>query len=187
MELLEAIRGRYTADAFGEEAPPRDVIERLIECAVWAPNHQLTEPWSFHVVAGQAREEMGQVLVEWLKSAHPSTPDQEALDQASRTAMRSPVMIAVGQTVDPEADAVRDLEDYAACCAAVQNLMLAAHAEGLVTKWGTGRTSRNRALKEFLGLTEHDRIVGYIFLGYPAGEAPADRERTPPKISWQGL
>lgn len=188
MDVFEAIRDRYTADAFGEEVPPRDVIERLIECAVWAPNHFLTEPWTFHVIAGAARKQMGEALVEWLQSSrHPETPDEEELRRASGTATRSPVMIVVGQTADPDGGAVRDLEDYAACCCATQNLMLAAHAEGLVTKWGTGRSLRYQGLKDYLGLAEQDRIVGLVFLGYAAEDAPSDRERRPPKIDWRGI
>ncbi|HJM88973.1 MAG TPA: nitroreductase [Dehalococcoidia bacterium] len=188
MDVIEAIRSRYTADAFGDQVPPRELIEQLIDCAVWAPNHFMTEPWSFHVIAGAARTEMGEALVEWLKSdGYPETPDEQDLQRASGTAMRSPVMIVVGQTADPEGGAVRDLEDYAACCCAVQNLMLAAHAEGLVTKWGTGRSVRYQGLKDYLGLAEADRIVGFVLLGYPAEDAPSDRERAPVKIDWRGI
>ncbi len=188
MDALEAIRGRYTADAFGEQAPPRDVIERLIEHAVWAPNHFLTEPWTFHVIAGEAREQLGQALVEWLQSdRHPETPDEDELRRAGGMAMRSPVMIVVSQIADPEGGAGRELEDYAACCSATQNLMIAAHAEGLVTKWGTGRAIHYQGLKDYLGLAEQDRVVGLVSLGYAAEEAPSDRERKPPKIDWRGV
>lgn len=187
MDVLEAIRNRYTADVFGSEAPPRDVIERLIECAVWAPNHRLTEPWTFHVIAGDAREQMGQALVEWLQSdRYSGTPDEDALRRASGVAMRSPVMVVVGQRADPDGGAARDLEDYAACCCATQNLMLAAHAEGLVTKWGTGPSVRYQGLKDYLGFAERDRIVGLVYLGYAAEAAPSDRERKPPQIDWRG-
>lgn len=188
MDVLEAIRGRYTADAFGEEVPPRDVIQRLIDCSVWAPNHWLTEPWTFHVIAGEKREQMGQALVEWLQSDdYAETPDEDELRRASGTAMRSPVMIVVSQTADSEGGAGRALEDYAACCCVTQNLMLAAHAEGLVTKWATGRSISYQGIKDYLGLNEADRIVGFVMLGYAAEEAPSDRARKSPKIDWRGI
>ncbi len=188
MEVQEAIRSRYTADSFGKETPPRDVIERLIDAAIWAPNHFMTEPWRFHVVAGAERDAMGEALVEWLLSdANPDTPDEDEVERGRSMAMRSPVVFVVSQTHDPEGGPVRDLEDYAACCCAIQNLMLAAHAEGLTTKWGTGRTTRYQGMKDQLGLTPDDRIVGFVFVGYPAEPAPADRARKPPIVDWRGI
>ncbi len=188
MDVQEAIRTRYTADSFSEETAPRAVIERLIEAAIWAPNHFMTEPWRFHVVAGAEREAMGEALVEWLLSdANPDTPDEDEVERGRTTAMRSPVMVVVSQTHDPEGGPGRDLEDYAACCCAIQNLMLAAHAEGLTTKWATGRTLRYQGMKDHLGLAPDDRIVGFVFVGYPAEDAPADRQRKPPIVDWRGI
>lgn len=189
MDVIEAIRTRYTADTFGAEPPPREAIERLIEAATWAPNHLMTEPWRFHVVAGDARREMGEALAAWLATDEQAQPvDDEDIERARRTAMHSPVTVVVSQPAEPDGGAVRDLEDYAACCAAVQNLLLAAHAEGLVTKWATGRTARSRGMKDHLGLDERDRIVGFIFVGYPDPAAPLpQRARTAPNIDWRGM
>ncbi len=189
MDVHEAIRTRYTADAFGDKAPPRELVERLIQTAVWAPNHHLTEPWRFFVVGGNEREKMGAAIAEWLQSAaNPETPDEDDVARARRSMLRSPVTVVVAQSVEPGTSPVRDLEDYAACCCATHNLLLAAHADGLAAKWATGRMSRYRGAKDYLGLAERDRIVAYVMLSYgvSAAEEPA-RERTPPAIAWLGL
>jgi nitroreductase len=189
MDVHEAIRGRYTADAFSEEAPPRDLVERLIETSIWAPNHRLTEPWRFAVVAGDERERMGDALAEWLLSdANPNTPDEDEVAMIRGSMARSPVTVVVVQCGTPDDSAVRNLEDYAACCCVTQNLMLAAHAEGLTSKWVTGRLTGYPVAKDLLGAGEHDRIVGYVRLGYPAEGADApERTRTPPSIDWRGM
>ena len=65
--------------------------------------------------------------------------------------------------------------------------MLAAHAEGLATKWRTGDMCDFPASKEFLGLDQNDRIVGYIYLGHPSPAiGPDRRERQPAQIAWLG-
>ena len=61
--------------------------------------------------------------------------------------------------------------------AAVQNLLLAAHAKGLSAAWKTGLIVYDDAVKAFLGLRRADRIVAIVYLGATALEAPAPRER----------
>ncbi len=81
--------------------------------------------------------------------------------------------------------AVRDLEDYAACACATQNLLLAAHAQGLAAKWSTGKLAHSEGAKRYLGLAEHDRIVAYLNLGYARpGDPPKEGQRAEPIVRW---
>ena len=175
MEVLDAIRGRRTAVKFGGAPIPREEIEALIEAAVWAPNHKHTEPWRFQVFAGGARLE----LADRLRAADPDGKDPAV------KLTRAPVCIVVAQ---PRAeDPVQDLEDYAAASCAVQNLMLAAHARGLATRWSTGALADSPAAKQVLGLAADDRIVAFVNLGRPSeNEPPHPVDRKPPIIEWHG-
>ncbi|MDQ3044099.1 MAG: nitroreductase family protein, partial [Chloroflexota bacterium] len=49
---MTAIRERRSIGKVGPERPPRELIEQVLEAATWAPNHRLTEPWRFIVIAG---------------------------------------------------------------------------------------------------------------------------------------
>ena len=174
MDVVEAIRGRRTIGAFSGRAVPRGLIEELLEAAVWAPNHKHTEPWRFHVVGGAARDELADAVWAELEAAgaNPAKDPRAKLK-------RAPLFIAVTQTGSPE-DPVRDLEDYAACCCATQNLLLAAHARGLAAKWSTGALAESPAAKRWLGLAACDRIVGYIYLGYAPATARIPAANPPP-------
>ena len=99
---------------------------------------------------------------------------------------RSPVLVVVTQTGNAD-DPVRDLEDYAACACATQNLLLAAHAEGLAAKWSTGKLAHSPGARRYLGLAEHDRIVAYVYLGYAAGTVSSEPRRNPPVTTWHGV
>ena len=180
MDVLEAIRERRTIGAFSQQPPPRELLEELIEAAVWAPNHKHTEPWRFHVVAGKARDDLADAVMTELAAAGASP----AKDPRAKL-KRAPLFIAVTQTASPD-NPVRDLEDYAACCCATQNLMLAAHARGLASKWSTGALAESPAARRWLGIAAHDRIVAYLYLGYPPnGVRVPTPTRQPARITWR--
>ncbi len=187
MDVYTAIRGRRSVTGLRKEVPSRAVLDRIIQASIWAPNHHLTEPWRFHVLRGASRDEMGAMVADRLtQDLDPDNPaTAPTIRQARVRLLRSPVVIVVSQTGSD--DPVTDLEDYAAVCCATQNLMLAAHAEGLATKWRTGDMCDFPASKEFLGLDQNDRIVGYIYLGHPSPAiGPDRRERQPAQIAWLG-
>lgn len=188
MDLYEVLATRRTAGAFAPDPLSRDQLERLIDAATWAPNHRLTEPWRFIVVAGDERVAMADRVAEWMAAPPEGEPRPPAKVESTRKKlMRSPAIIVVVQAERPESP-VRDLEDYAACACATQNLLLAAHGEGLATKWSTGELVDLPPAREYLGLNERDRIVGYVYIGRPGSdEAPKRAERKPAAVSWRGI
>jgi nitroreductase len=177
MDVLEAIRTRRTAGAILPDAPPREVIEELLEAATWAPNHHLNEPWRFFVLAGEARERFGEAMAADAVGSLPDPNSEQAKALAEsqlKKAVRSPVIIAV--VVDPPTSTRIDVtEDVCAVACGIQNLLLAAHARGLATKWSTGKTVYSEKIKAFFGLTPAHQILGFIYLGYPAQEQPASK------------
>lgn len=187
MELFEALRTRRTATIFGTEAPSRDLLQRLIDAATWAPNHRLTQPWRFHVLAGPARERLADAIEAWYAGpdAPPDTPAQQGAAMRAKL-LRSPVIVVVIQTGTPD-DLMRDREDYAACCCATQNLLLAAHAEGLAAKWSTGKLAAIPPAREHLALGPADRIVAYVYLGAAMEAPPAPPVRHAPPVTWDGF
>ncbi len=184
MATLEAIRTRRSVGKVRPERPPREAIEAILEAATWAPNHRLTEPWRFVVLAGEARRALGTAIAEGQAARRPDPADAdagvEARDAFERTAakpLRAPVVIAVAvePVVGPK---IVEIEEVAAGAAAVQNMLLAAHALGLAAIWRTGDACYDPVVKGFLGLAPAAHLLGFVYLGYPDG-APPERERTP--------
>ena len=176
MDVDTAIRERRTISVFSDRPVAQAVVEELIEAARWAPNHKHTEPWRFHVVSGGAREQLADAVL--------AAGGEFAKDPRGKL-MRSPTFIAVTQQTVLD-DPIRDREDYAAVCCAVQNLMLAATARGLATKWSTGALAANPAAKRWLGIGEADRIVAYLYLGYaPEQMRTMPAERRPAEVVWR--
>jgi nitroreductase len=189
MDVLEAIRTRRTAGKIKPDVPSRELIEELLEAATWAPNHRLNEPWRFFVVAGQAREQFGTLMAEdACASLDNPTEEKKAgmVESQLKKATRSPVIVAVACD-PPSSPKIDPVEDVCAVACGVQNMMLAAHARGLATKWSSGTACYSPAIKSFFGLTPEHQILGYVYLGYP-DESSKDGSRTPheEKTTWLG-
>ena len=180
--ISQAIRSRRSAKRLLDTPVERQVIERLLEAATWAPNHHLTEPWRFWVISGAGRERFGEAMAAGDLNTHrDATPEQRETMRTSAIgkAHRAPVIIAVA-AVMAESNKNPDLEEISATAAAIQNLLLQAEAEGLGAIWRTGRSAYEPEMAEYFGLTERDRILGFLYIGHPDPDAPArTSERRP--------
>lgn len=179
MDTLEAIRSRTSVKAFRPDPVERSVVEKLLDAAVRAPNHRLTEPWGFYVLTGESKRRFAELRREdrAARFEHPEAPEvQRALEKAYEGVLGTPVLIAVTTLVAD--DPVQREEDYAATFCAIQNILLAAVSLGLGTYLRTGSILSDPGLAELLGLPEDHRVAGIIYLGQPAGEAK-HRPRTP--------
>ena len=56
MDVDEAIRSRRTLKDYRDEPVPPETVRELLELAVLAPNHHLTEPWRFRVIGKETFE-----------------------------------------------------------------------------------------------------------------------------------
>jgi nitroreductase len=170
MDLFTAIYERQSMPKVRPDPVPREVVERLLGAAVQAPNHYRVRPWRFIVLTGAARERLGARLAQSLKERAPETP-VEALQAEAARPLRAPLLIAVG--VDqPAAPKVLEVENICAAAAAVQNLLLAAHALGLGAIWRTGPAALDPQVKTCLGLEPAQHLIGFLYIGYPEAERP---------------
>ncbi len=178
MDAIDAIQRRTSVRRFGPNPVPRETLERLLECAVRAPNHKLTEPWRFAVVTGPARARLADVRARYrLKRwADPTTPEATAAGEKTRQeALGTPAFVVVMAAVGGD-ETTRE-EDFAAAMMAIENLMIAAESLGLGTYLRTGGVMREAALAELVGLPEGFRIAGVVSVGYPADREPPRRRR----------
>ena len=190
MDVIRAIQTRQSVGRVRQDPVPEDLIERILESAVHAPNHKMTEPWRFHVFSGKGRGELARVRAEIarLQAEVEGESEEMAAGRISRErkkAFRAPVVIAV--ICEAGRDEVETLENYAACAAAVQNMQLTAHALGLAAMWRTGPVAYHEHMREFLGLKEGDTPVAHLYIGYPdMGERRRRREPAREKTVWHG-
>ena len=188
MDVIRAIETRQSIGRVKQDPVPTELIERILESAVHAPNHRLTEPWRFHVFTGKGRGELARARAELarLQAEAEGESEEMAAGRISRErkkAFRAPVVIVV--IGEAGRDEIETLENYAACAAAVQNMQLTAHALGLGAMWRTGAPAYHDHMRKFFGLKEDDTIVAHLYVGYPdMGERSRRRQPAHEKTVW---
>lgn len=189
MDVLQAIRERRSIAQLRDEPVPRELVAQLLEAAIWAPNHKRTEPWRFSVFSGASRAKLATAFVENYKLDHPDAGIEELAGPGQKMAGRilaAPTTIVV--TADAGRSDVETLENYGAVAAAIEHILLAAHALGLAATWRTGEgayTAPRNAVKKLLGVSDSTRLAAFIILGYPAaGAKDATRIPAGEKTQW---
>lgn len=183
MDVLEAIYTRYSQGKVKSDPVPRELVERLLDAAVQAPNHYKVRPWRFVVLTGEGRNKLGEVMAASQQARNPDYPP-EAFDKCRSIPLRAPVLIAVG-VEKPSEPKVLEIENVCAAAAACQNLLLAAHALGLGVKWRTGEWARDPLVKAFLGFEADQHIIAFLYVGYPEFEGvPHERPSFEDRVVW---
>lgn len=175
-DVLAAIRTRRSIGKCTDVVPDRALIEQLLEAARWAPSHKQTEPWRFIVLSGDARLKLDDALGEASARLAAEQPDARGRKPfAPGKTLRAPYLIAA--YVEPQ-PANPEIEEIAAGAAAIQNMLLAANALGLAAMWRSGELVYTPEVRDCLRLPEDAVMLGVIYVGYAATEAP-QRERHP--------
>lgn len=169
MELSVAIASRRTIKDFKPDPVPGELLDRALAAGLWAQNHKLTEPWRFTVLGPETHRRLAAAFAESQSLA--------ARADAERKILTKPAVVAVSQRL--AGDDTQRREDYGAVACAVQNIQLAAWADGLGMQWSSGKIIRLEAVYGLLGIDrQSEEIVGLLFFGYPA-RVPEAARRSP--------
>jgi coenzyme F420-0:L-glutamate ligase/coenzyme F420-1:gamma-L-glutamate ligase len=187
--LYDLLRARRSIRRYTPQAVPTETVERLLTAAGWAPSSHNRQPWRFAAltdsepIARLARAMGDQLQADRL--ADGDAPADVAADAAKSFARitQAPVVIVVCLTL-AEMDTYPDAPRAAAertmaiqsVAMAVQNLLLAAHAEGLGACWMCAPLFCQEVVCRALDLPADWEAQALVTLGYPASNGkPATR------------
>lgn len=165
---LAQLQSRVSHARLTEPGPSREQLDALYRAAFRAPDHARLRPWRFIEVSGDKLQELGVWMAETLKTEQPDL-DEKQETKLLNAPLRAPlVLIAWARVIDhPKVPAI---EQVLATGAACTNLINAAHALGIGAIWRTGSAAHSPGFKARLGLAPEDTLVGFIYLGTPAGD-----------------
>jgi nitroreductase len=152
MELFEAIFNRRSIRKYSSEAVSNELLEKIIECGMYAPSAVNKQPWHF-IIFRDADS------IEKLIEVHPNA---HMLRSAS-----AGILICYDTLLQHD-------EGYGPvdCSASTQNMLLAAHGLGLGACW-IGiypRKNRMKLLHKVFNLPEHVIPFAVISVGFPDEE-----------------
>lgn len=161
-EFGEVLRGRRTINLFLQTPVPDALLRDAIEAAIWAPNHHVTEPWRFYRLGAQAIEN----CLELCREIVAAKKGDKAADFKRQNWSEKPGWVAV--TCKHSEDALLERENYAACSAAVQNMLLYLWKAGIGSKWTTGDITRDPRFFEIIAANPREEfVVALVWYGYP--------------------
>lgn len=161
-EFGEVLQGRRTIDLFLQTPVPSALVREAIEAATWAPNHHVTEPWRFYLFG---KESVASCL-ELVRAIVTEKKNAKAGDFKAKCWAEKPGWLVV--SCRKTNDELRQKEDYAACCAAIQNFMLYLWKAGIGSKWTTGDITTDSRFFDIVGIDEgKEFVVGLVWYGYP--------------------
>lgn len=200
MDVWRAIKERKSIRVFKPDPISKGIIERVLYAAMEAPSSSNMQPWEFVVVCGKERERLGRILVEafskqgkdydfegdkgkpypekilqrrrafyeeiFQKAEEKGLDPKKFLQEGTYNFWGAPVVIFVYMDGDLEKRFVFDIGT------GVENLLLAAQAEGLGTHLIRLIVKFEDKIKEILHLPSEKSLVVGICLGYPNPNAP---------------
>jgi len=190
MDIYEAIHNRRSHRFYKPEMPPRKVLEKIIDAALWAPSGTNLQDWEITVMAGKVRDEFVDLVSQAIKNLLPIMKQAQVPEKSQDLVMKffknlggAPVVIAV--TIGKRPDDITNLANIQSGAALMQNMLLAAHAEGLGTCWMTGAHSLEKEILQFLG-KENQQLLAITPIGYSAKEPPVP-PRKDREVRWLGF
>lgn len=162
--VADVIRTRRTIHLFEQDpVPPREEILAALDLARWAPNHHLTEPWRFYLLGKETAEAIARLNADQVAESRGEVAGRAKLERW----LGIPGWLVV--TCRRSTDALREREDYAACCCAIQNFQLYLWSRGIGVKWTTGAVTRTDSFYDTVGIDPSaERLVAMLWYGYPA-------------------
>ena len=160
------------------------VVQEILVNATWAPNHGQTEPWRFVIFTGKGLEKLATFQSELYKKEAGENFKEATYQTLSTNPLKASHVIAICLKRDPN-KRFPEVEEIAAVSCAVQNIYLSVTAYGLGGYWTTGGVTYKQSAKEFFGLGEDDKLLGFFYMGHVAVPSVAGkRKAVEEKVEW---
>jgi nitroreductase len=173
VDALDALHKRVSSPRLSGGVE-ESALQNILRAALRAPDHAQLRPWRFLTVSGIGREHLGELFARARLEADPSLGAVE-LKKVKSKPLRAPVLIVAIASIK-EHPKVPEIEQFLSTGAAVQNMLVAAFAQGVGAMWRTGSLTYNKTVTAGLGLVEDESIVGFLYLGEPEGSVKTVKE-----------
>ena len=172
MDLFSAIETRASCREFLDDPIDKPTIQQILAAGTRAPSPLNTQPWQFIVITGKARK---QALFEEAERCRAWAIEQSGWKwlngYKTDFLLQAPVLVAV--VGDPKKSGMDIFQKEGgvgyllACAAAIQNMLLAAHALDLASLFFTMFDKEH--LRRILDIADDKTPVALVCIGKPAG------------------
>jgi len=178
-EISEIIKNRRSIapEKYTSRKVHREIVTNVLQNALWAPTHGMTQPWRFKVYMEDGLKKLSRDLPEIYKSLSPEdkfSPSKYERFKQRPLEVSVMIMVCMERASDNK---VPEIEEVEAVACAVQNMHLTCTAYGLGAFWSSPGFIYKKEFNQYLGLGEEDKCLGIFFMGYPDGEWPKSHRK----------
>ena len=177
--LNKIIRNRKTIypTQFSDKDIPKTVINEILENAIHAPTHRMTQPWFFKIYKGKSKDVLCEIIQRIDKEKYSALKINKFIEKVKS----SDTIISVCMTKD-ESNRVPEWEEIAAVSMAVQNMWLSCYVNDIGSYWSTPALKDDYA--KHSGLNSNQKSLGFFFMGsYKHIETPKVRDGLDSKVA----
>jgi nitroreductase len=178
-EITEVIKNRRTIypEQYTERKIHKEIVEDVLNNAIWAPTHGKTQPWRFQVFMNVSKIELSEFLSNLYKNNNKGDSFNEMkYNKLKNRPLQAPVVIAVIMKRD-ETQRISELEEVEAVACAIQNMYLTCTAYGIGGFWATPKLMYTQEMNEFLSLSSDEKCLGLFYMGYPSIDWPKGQRK----------
>ncbi|HKN31342.1 MAG TPA: nitroreductase [Roseiarcus sp.] len=155
--------------------PTQEELTTILTVAARVPDHGKLAPWRFVVFEGRARERAGRIALGIRLENKPDLNEAARAEELRRFA-RAPLVVGVVSRAAPHVK-IPEWEQVLSAGAVCMNLIVASRALGFSATWHTEWPAYDARFRAAIGLAEHEKIAGFIYIGKAV--AIEDRPRPP--------
>lgn len=191
LEVKNLIKTRRTVRKFLQREVEREKIRELIEAATWAPSAHNSQPWRFFIITSKETKEAFSLAMirKWEKDLKQDKIDEDTIKQLVKDSherfISSPVIIVVfidmsemQKYPDERRNSYEKVMAIQSASAAIQNLILLAHAFGLGSNWRCAPLFAQEEVKKVLRVNLSWEPIAAISIGYPEEVPPAPKRKS---------
>jgi len=178
-EVFDAIRQRRSVRKYLQKKVSNEVISEVLAAARWAPSAHNSQPWRFIVLDDvSVKRKLADAMAEaWAKDLQRDglTVEPVKRDERVERFAAAPVLLLACLTMDglrkfPDLERQMCERDLAVQSfgAALQNLLLAAHAKGLGACWFCAPAFCKETVRKILEIPDSVEPQAFVAMGYPA-------------------
>ncbi len=181
--LIQKRKTTYASD-YSDKHIEKSTIEAIVNNALWAPTHKLTQPWRFVVLDGRHRNDLGEEMAKYYRELYDLQQFSNERFEATKNYANNATLLGVIFKPNKRAK-LPEWEEIAAISCAVQNMWLSCTALGIGCYWDTSTVTI--AYGRNIKCSSEEKFLGVFFMGYPKeGLINTNRRRKSlaKKLSW---
>jgi len=178
--VTDAIKNRRSTRKYSPKPIPKKILTEILEAARWAPSAHNAQPWRFIILTDvSAKRALAKAMMKaWIKDLTADKVNVENREEMTKASIQrfahAPVLVLACLTMtdmkkyaDERQQIERDLA-IQSLGAAIQNMLLSAHSEGLGACWLCAPAFCKDAVTKALAIPEDLEPQALITLGHSA-------------------